>query len=234
MNVAAILMMAAAAQPNLDAVESMLVYGTNEFRAGEGLVRLERNAKLDNAARRFAEHLANGGQFAHDSGGTTPELRVFQAGYTACVVFENIARHYNSAGFSTNDLAREMVQGFKNSPNHRRNMLEPDATETGVAIVHRTRNGVEDFYGVQLLARNESSTVIFRILNRNASQVSYRVNGKAFVLRTNYAREHSRCTKPELQFDDPARGRYDPVNYECFVVSAEGDVGRFPGECQGH
>src|SRR5258706_14566627 len=83
---APIVVLAAPQRPNVETVESLVIAGTNEFRAGENLSRVERNAKLDKAARSFAEHLASGGAFSHESGGTTPEVRVFRAGYQAAGV----------------------------------------------------------------------------------------------------------------------------------------------------
>jgi hypothetical protein len=229
---AATLLLAAAALPNLPAVERMVIEGTNEFRATENRPRLERNPTLDRAAQSFAKHLADGGAFSHESGGTTPELRVRQAGYPACVIAENLARHYSSAGFTTNDLARQLVQGWKDSPGHRRNMLEPDAIETGLAIVHRSHGGVEDFYAVQLLARNESDSVQFKVRNRSATQVSYLVNGKRFTLDSNWVREHSRCSKPDVLFEGTARGRFEPAKGECYVVPANGEVRRGSNGCE--
>src|SRR3982751_5173782 len=149
---------AAVPRPNIETVESMVIAETNQFRAGENLSRLGSNAQLFEAAHAFAEHLANGGVFSHESGGTTPEVRVRRKGYESCVVAENLARHYSSAGFTTTDLAHKLVQGWKDSPGHRKNMLEPDALDTAVAVVHRTHDGVEDFYAVQLLARNEAQS----------------------------------------------------------------------------
>lgn len=37
-----------------------------------------------------------------------------------CIVSENIAHQYNSLGFTTEELAEQFVQGWKNSPGHRK------------------------------------------------------------------------------------------------------------------
>jgi uncharacterized protein YkwD len=114
---------------------------------------LRTNPELEKAARDFALYMARTGEFDHDAGGTTPASRVKAAGYDYCRVAENIARHYSSRGFTTPGLAGELVEGWKNSPGHRKNMLQPDVTETGVAIAHRRHDGVDDFYSVQLFGR---------------------------------------------------------------------------------
>jgi uncharacterized protein YkwD len=230
---AALPALAAPQHPDLPSVESMVVAGTNEFRASQNLSRLGRNSQLDEAARRFAEYLANGGAFAHDSGGTNPEIRVRRAGYNECVVAENLARHYSSAGFSTNELAQRVVKDWKDSPGHRRNMLEREVLDTGVAVVHRSHDGVEDFYSVQLLARNESKAVRFRVRNRSDVQIAYRVGDKRFTLDPNWGREHKRCTVPDLSFESRSRGRFEPLQDDCYVVQKDGEaLRRASGECE--
>jgi uncharacterized protein YkwD len=224
--------LAAPQRPDIETVESLVIQATNAFRAGESLSRLERNSKLDKAARSFAEHLANGGAFSHESGGTTPEIRVFQAGYQACVIAENLARHYSSAGFNTKELADKLVQGWKDSPPHRKNMLERDAIDTGLAVVYRSHNGIEDFYAVQLLGTLESATINFQVLNRGDFPIAYRVNEKSFTLNPNQGRGHGRCATPDVQFEGRAHGRFRPSNAECFLVPANGEVRREPGGCR--
>ena len=217
-------------RPNLEVVEELVVADTNEFRAAEGLGTVAPNPRLEAAARAFAEYLANGGQFAHESGGTTTETRVRSRGYEFCVVAENLARHYSSAGFTTKELAHQLVQGWKDSPGHRHNMLERDAADTAVAVVHRSHDGVEDFYAVQLFGRLESESVRFNVLNRSGAAATYRVNGKRFTLEPNWRREHSRCASPQLEFD-ATTGNYAPRKDECFVIVRVGEVRRERGGC---
>ena len=144
---------AAPVRPNLQQVEDLVVEGTNRFRESQSRTVLRTNPELQKAARDFAEYMARTGEFEHTAGGTTPGSRVKAAGYEYCQVGENIARHYSTAGFTTPDLARHLVEGWKSSPGHRKNMLEPNVIETGVAIAHRRHGGVEDYYSVQLFGR---------------------------------------------------------------------------------
>lgn len=228
--VAALPLLAAPQRPNLEVVEELVVADTNQFRASEGLGAVSPEPRLDAAARAFAEYLANGGAFAHESGGTTPEMRVRARGYDFCVVAENLARHYSSAGFTTRELAQKLVQGWKESPGHRHNMLEPDAADTAVAVVHRTHNGVEDFYAVQLFARREAQSVTFKVRNRSRAQAVYRVNGTRYTLEPNWVREHARCAA-QVEFD-ATTGSYAPARNDCFVVMRVGEVRREPGGCE--
>ena len=144
---------AAPARPDLDAVERQVIEGTNQFRAGESRVVLRTNPELEKAARDFAEYMARTGKFDHVVDGTTPSSRVKAAGYQFCRIGENLARHYSTHGFTTPDLGRRMVEGWKESAGHRRNMLEPDVIETGVAVVHKRHDGIDDFYAVQLFGK---------------------------------------------------------------------------------
>ena len=138
---------------DLPQVERLVIEGTNQFRAGESRVVLRTNAELEKAARDFAEYMARTGKFDHVVDGSTPASRVKAAGYTYCRIGENLARFYSTHGFTTPDLGKRLVEGWKESPGHRRNMLEPDVIETGVAVVHRRHDGIEDFYAVQLFGK---------------------------------------------------------------------------------
>jgi uncharacterized protein YkwD len=138
---------------DLPQVEKIVVAGTNQFRAGESRVVLRNSPALEKAARDFAEYMAKTGKFDHEVDGTTPATRVKAAGYQYCRIGENIARFYSTHGFTTSDLGRQLVQGWKESPGHRRNMLEPDVIETGVAVVHKRHDGIDDFYAVQLFGK---------------------------------------------------------------------------------
>jgi hypothetical protein len=230
-SLAALVFAAAAAHPDLDRVESMVIEGTNQFRASQGLATLSPEARLERAARAFANHLADGGAFSHESGGTTPEMRVTSAGYGHCVVAENLARHYDTAGFTTAQLARKLVQAWKDSPGHRKNMLDPDSLETAVAVVSRRRERYEEFYAVQLLALSDSKAVQFRVRNRAGFPITYRVNGRQFTLDPNWGRGHKRCAGGDVLFEGRARGRFQAGRDECLVVRAGGEVKSEPGTC---
>jgi hypothetical protein len=232
MSLAALLVIAAMAHPDLDAVESLVMEGTNRYRVSQGVGTVSPNPRLEQAARAFANELADGGAFAHESGGTTPEIRIRRAGYKECVVAENLARRYDTAGYTTRDLAQKLVQGWIDSPGHRKNLLEAEALDTAVAVVSRRRDKYEEFFAVQLLARNEATSVRFRVRNRGASQISYRVNGKAFALDPNWGREHNRCSTPDLVFEGRARGHFEAAANGCYVVQANGEVKLAPGECE--
>ena len=224
MSLASLLFAAAAAQPNLEAVEALVTEGTNQFRASQALAAVHPESRLAQAARAFANHLADGGVFSHESGDTTPEIRVTRAGYGHCVVAENLARHYDTAGFTTDRLAQKLVQGWKDSPSHRQNLLEADALDTAVAVVSRKREKYEEYYAVQLLGRSDAKAVRFFVRNRADFPITYRVNGKQFPLDPRWRRGHMRCKGGDLWFEGRARGRFQGGKEACYIVNASGDV----------
>ena len=223
--------LAAPQRPDLARAEDIVVEGTNRFRQAQALKGLRTNPELEKAARAFAEYMARTGEFDHDAGGTTPAGRVKAAGYDYCQVAENIARHYSTRGFATADLAHRLVEGWKSSPPHRKNMLEPEVTETGVAIAYRRHDGVEDFYSVQLFGRPQSQSVRFRVRNSGERTVRYRVGERDYDLRPRYTRTHTTCAPAALRFQSPQPASFTPEREECFVISPEEEIRHARGGC---
>ena len=86
-------------------------------------------------AQAFADYMARTDRYGHTADGNQPSDRAKARGYDYCIVLENIAYAFNSEGFTGEKLAGQFVTGWQNSPGHRRNMLDPDVTETGVAVL---------------------------------------------------------------------------------------------------
>src|SRR5262245_53356957 len=92
--------------PDLGRTEALVRQLTNRFRADEGRAAVKVNAKLDKAARNFAEFMARTGKYGHTADGKEPSERAAEHGYDYCLVSENIAWQFSSGGFATADLAR--------------------------------------------------------------------------------------------------------------------------------
>ena len=105
----------------------------NAFRSGHGLMPLKIDLKLNTAAQRHADDMAQRDYFAHVSpeGGTVGQ-RASQAGYRWRLVLENLA-----AGQAT---PKEVVEGWKGSPGHRKAMLDPYVRELGVGYAYLPRD----------------------------------------------------------------------------------------------
>lgn len=98
---------------------------TNRERTSLGLAALTAEQRLTAAAQAHNDDMVARGFFAHESpDGASVADRVRRQGYPYRLVAENIA-----AGQRT---AAEVVQGWLDSPGHRRNLLHPDAREIGV------------------------------------------------------------------------------------------------------
>jgi uncharacterized protein YkwD len=118
-----------------DVVEGILTR-TNAFRRQEGRPPVATNPQLTATTQEFAAFMARTGQLSHTADGQTPEVRAKAHGYDPCLIAENIAYQHSPAGFTTEALAEGFFQGWQHSPDHRKNLLDPAATETGVGVAH--------------------------------------------------------------------------------------------------
>jgi uncharacterized protein YkwD len=172
--------------------EKGIVERGNALRRDEGRAALMPNAALTAAAREFAQYMARTDQYAHDADGRQPEQRAEAQGYAYCRLAENIAYQFSSAGFSDDELAQRFVQGWMNSPGHRRNLLDAEVTDIGVGLARSARTGRH--YAVQVFGRPESMKSAFRFTNAARVAVTYELSGESFVLEPRMTREHVRCT----------------------------------------
>lgn len=141
----------AAAGSHADPVASLIVTQTNQFRAAHHLPPVTPAPELMKAAQDFAAFMAQTDRYGHEADGRSPGVRAQQHGYRWCMVAENIAYQYSSEGFRVDDLANRFVVNWENSPGHRRNMLEPQATDTGVGVVQSPTSST--YYAVQVFGR---------------------------------------------------------------------------------
>ena len=205
--------------PDLPQTEMAIVELTNAFRKESRLGEVKPNAALSAAARAFAEYLAKTGKFAHEADGRQPAQRAEAAGYRYCLVAENLAMNLDSRGFETRALASAAVEGWKNSPGHRANMLQRGATEIGVAIA-RAPDKDPKFISVQLFGRPESLKVEFRIENQSGAEVRYNLGEETETLPARAIVTHTSCDPDQLTFEKvhAAGGRFTPRNGDRFVV----------------
>jgi uncharacterized protein YkwD len=171
---------------------------TNRFRAQHGRSELQINPELSRAAQEFADYLARTDTFSHTADGKRPSLRVREHGYEYCLVAENIAEEYNSAGFTTTALAQAFVTGWRHSPEHRKNLLDGDLEEIGVGVARSQRTGY--YYAVQDFGRPKSKAVVFRVSNETGAAIRYTVDGRSFSLDPHFTATHTRCRPPEIDF----------------------------------
>jgi hypothetical protein len=210
---------AAAKKPDLEEAERLITRRTNEFRAEQGLARLEPNASLREAAQGFADYMARTDRYGHSADGRQPSDRAEARGYDYCTVAENISYQYTSPPLATEELARRFVEGWKDSPGHRRNMLSPNAVHMANAVTQSAKTG--RFYAVQLFGRPRESAIEFGIANRAKAQVRYRLGDQSYSLNPGQERIHTVCLPPEVTFVNAVGGTVRPQPGERLQV--EGD-----------
>lgn len=123
--------------PDLAAAVKGIIDQTNAFRTDEKKLPVKTNEKLMATASYFAQYMAKNDRYGHSADGARPADRATKHGYEYCIVLENIAYRYSSEGIATGELSTGFFTGWKESPGHRRNMLDADVDETGVAIAQR-------------------------------------------------------------------------------------------------
>jgi uncharacterized protein YkwD len=184
----------------LDSHAAAIVELTNDFRAQEGLDNVAVDTRLAAAAHYFAEYLAKTGRFSHDADGSVPTDRARKHGYDYCIVSENIALRDVSPKSSPRELAHAVVEDWKKSPGHRKNMLDPEVTDIGAAVA-RSPKGT--YYAVQTFGRPRSRAIKFSVVNRTNVSVRYRLGDQSHTVAPRQTRVHSQCRMEELKVELP-------------------------------
>ena len=182
--------------PDLVAAAKTIVTRTNDFRRSKGHRNAEVNLKLTKTAHYFADFMASTDKYGHHADGHGPGQRAKEHDYDYCIVSENIANQFSSAGFTTKELAKGFFRGWKHSPGHRKNMLDADVTQTGVAVARSEQSGY--YYAVQMFGRPKSMSIEFQITNNSDAVIQYGIGSQTFPLPPRLTRTHQRCRPTEL------------------------------------
>jgi uncharacterized protein YkwD len=213
--------------PNLADVAERLISRTNAFRQQEGGPPVAPNPQLTGAAQDFAAFMARTGQLSHTADGQTPEARAKAHGYDPCFMAENIGYQHHPAGFASEALAEGFFQGWQHSPGHRKNLLDPAVTETGVGVARSEQTGA--YYAVQLFGRPMSQQIAFQVTNTTDLSIRYVIDGQTVALPPQATHTHQQCRLPEVTFHWP--GTQDPKTVhpnpgERYII-VQGDAGAF-------
>jgi uncharacterized protein YkwD len=140
-----------AASVTAGGIEEQVIASTNAFRRQNALVALEPDARLTAIARGHVRNMARQDKFGdsdrngHVLDGADMEQRIRAGGYAFALVAENVGYQLNRG-----DPVAAMMDGWKQSPGHRRNLLLAQVTEIGVGAA-KGRSG--RWYFVQLFGR---------------------------------------------------------------------------------
>ncbi|WP_327308492.1 CAP domain-containing protein [Streptomyces sp. NBC_01298] len=110
----------------------------NTERAAVGCPALTVNAKLTKAAQDHSEDMAAHSNMSHTgSDGSDPGQRITRAGYQWSTYAENVAYGY--------DTAAKVMEGWMNSPGHKRNILDCGVKEIGIGLAQPGQYWTQDF-----------------------------------------------------------------------------------------
>ena len=120
-----------------------LVDGTNQNRVTNNVRALRTNPLLQAAAQEKADDMANNGYFAHTSpAGVAPWHWFEYVGYRFIYAGENLAVNFSDS--------KDVVDAWMNSSGHRRNILDGNFTEVGIATAQGEFKGQPAIYVVEL------------------------------------------------------------------------------------
>ncbi|MCM1966504.1 CAP domain-containing protein [Streptomyces sp. G1] len=110
----------------------------NQERAAVGCPVLTVNEKLAKAAQDHSEDMAAHSNMSHTgSDGSDPGQRITRAGYQWRTYAENVAYGYPTAA--------QVMEGWMNSPGHKRNILDCDLEEIGIGLAQPGQYWTQDF-----------------------------------------------------------------------------------------
>ncbi len=119
-----------AAAPDPETIEQGVLAAINLVRGEHDLAELEAHPRLARVARAHSRDMLRRDYFAHVApGGGGPADRVRAAGLRYRKVAENIQLNDDDA-----DPVGTAVAAWMASPDHRRNLLDPDYTHTGIGV----------------------------------------------------------------------------------------------------
>lgn len=114
----------------------------NQKRKSADLQPLSLSPELTTAATEKAADMFGKNYWAHISPtGVTPWVFIKSAGYDYLYAGENLAKSF--------DTADEVIKAWMNSPTHRANLLKPEYTEIGLAVMNGRLSGEETTLVVQ-------------------------------------------------------------------------------------
>ena len=202
--------------PDLPQAELAIVELTNAFRREQKLGVAAGESALTKAAREYARFLSATSVFSHEADGRRSSDRIAAAGYAACATAENLAWMSDSAGFETRDLAIRMVEGWKKSPPHRKNLMLQHVTDTGVAIAKVT--GAEKYIAVQLFGRPLARQFKFEIHNDADRTVGFVMAGKRVSLQPRGIIRYTVCEPAEIAIEVVAGGLLAKAEVQRFTT----------------
>lgn len=122
----------------LPAAQAKVLELVNQARAAAGCPALTVNAKLTKAAQDHSADMAAHRNMSHTgSDGSDAGQRITRAGYQWRTYGENVAYGYSSP--------EQVMEGWMNSPGHKRNILDCSYKEIGIGLAQPGQYWTQDF-----------------------------------------------------------------------------------------
>jgi uncharacterized protein YkwD len=125
------------------ALERAIHDATNHARARHDLDALDADLHLATIARSHSCHMVDADFSGHDTpDGTTIADRYDRTSYDWRRCGENVAKHYPDGLDDATTIARDVVDGWLDSPGHRENLLDDDWRVEGIGVDYATDGAV--------------------------------------------------------------------------------------------
>lgn len=121
------------------------------YRKNNGLGPVSVDPVLTRVAKEHARAMAAANRVSHDLGAGGVDVRAHRAGYDYAVVVENVAAGYHTLA--------EAFSGWRDSPAHRRNMLNANVDKMGIAVAQLPDSKYKVFW-VLVLAKHDAPPVV--------------------------------------------------------------------------
>lgn len=122
---------------------------TNRYRVEQGLPAMQTDPALMKAAQLRAQDMAKTQSFSHTVATTTPNVDNWsffkKAGYPFQHAGENLAVDFTTA--------TDTMKAWQNSPTHKKNLVDPNYSDIGVAVVPGVYQGRQTYYVVQFFGK---------------------------------------------------------------------------------
>ncbi len=113
----------------------------NAYRARHGLGPVTIEPRLIEASRIHADDLAKAGIISHNgTDGSTHGDRAHRVGYNFLIAGENVATGQKSW--------KQVFKAWQDSPGHNENLLRPDVSEFGIALVYEPRTTYSTYWAM--------------------------------------------------------------------------------------
>ncbi|MBB3974779.1 CAP domain-containing protein [Hansschlegelia beijingensis] len=119
----------------------------SEFRRGRGLGPVTLDPALNRMAEEQANAMARDNKLSHETSAGSLKARIARSGYRNGGMWENIGAGH--------DTLADAFTGWRSSPPHMKNMLQPKASRIGIAAARAPGTRYEVFWAMVLADPND-------------------------------------------------------------------------------